>query len=168
MEPRARAGGRGRPEPASVLVGVISDTHGVIRPEALATLRGCAQILHAGDVGSPEVLQALQQIAPVVAVRGNVDRGDLARRLPATVVVEIGGLRLGVTHNLHLGLLDPQIDRLDVLVYGHSHRPGQSREKDCLLLNPGSAGPRRFGRPATVGLLRIRRGRARAELVSIA
>jgi putative phosphoesterase len=158
--------GRSKREP--VRVGVISDTHGMVRPEALAALRGCARILHAGDVGDPEVLHALQQVAPVVAVRGNVDRGELARRLPATAIVEIGGLRLGVTHNLHLGLLDPETDGLDVLVYGHSHRPEQHRRQRCLWLNPGSAGPSRFGRPATVALLRIVDRRARAQLVAIA
>ncbi len=158
----------GRPRREPIRVGVISDTHGLIRPEALAALRGCAHILHAGDVGSAEVLQALERVAPVFAVRGNIDRGDLARRLPATAVVEIGGLRLGVTHNLHLGLLDPETDRLDVLVYGHSHRPEQHRRQRCLWLNPGSAGPSRFGRPATLGLLRIVHRHARAELLPIA
>jgi len=158
----------GRPQREPILVGVISDTHGMIRPEALVALRGCSHILHAGDVGDPQVLQALQQIAPVVAVRGNGDRGELAHRLPATAVVEIGGLRLGVTHNLHLGLLDPETDRLDVLVYGHSHRPEQHRRQQCLWLNPGSAGPRRFGRPATVALLKIVNRRSRARVVSIA
>jgi len=157
-----------RPRREPILVGVISDTHGVIRAEALVALRGCSHILHAGDVGDPQVLQALQRIAPVIAVRGNVDRGELAHRLPATAVVEIGGLRLGVTHNLHLGLLDPETDRLDVLVYGHSHRPERRHRQRCLWLNPGSAGPCRFGRPATVALLKIAKGRPRAQVVSIA
>ena len=158
----------GAKRPKATLLGVISDTHGLIRSEALAALRGCEGILHAGDVGSFEVLAALQRIAPVSAVRGNVDRGDLARALPATLVFEAGGVRIGVTHILHSGLLDAEADDLDVLVYGHSHRPEQALREGCLFLNPGSAGPRRFGLPATVGLLRVAKGHARARLVRLA
>jgi putative phosphoesterase len=157
----------GAPHGGSILVGVISDTHGIVRPEALAALAGCDRILHAGDVGTAEVLSALERIAPLTAVRGNADRGDLARRLPATAVVELGGLRIGITHDALLSPLDAKADALSILVSGHSHRPAKERRDGTLFFNPGSAGPRRFGRPATVGRLRIARGRVRAQLVRI-
>ncbi len=149
-------------------VGVISDTHGLVRPEALAALRGSELILHAGDVGGPSVLAALRALAPVVAVRGNCDRGDWSRTLPAAETVEVAGALIHLLHDrLDLGL-DPRAAGLVAVVSGHTHRPAATRRDGVLHLNPGSAGPRRFGLPVSVARLVVDAGRAEAELVELA
>jgi uncharacterized protein len=148
-------------------IGVISDTHGLLRPEAVRALRGSALIVHAGDVGAPEVLEALRAIAPVVAVRGNNDRGGWARALRETETVEVDGARIHVLHDMKALALDPVTAGIDVVIAGHSHRPLSRRRDGVLLLNPGSAGPRRFTLPVSVARLTVRAGRARARLVAL-
>lgn len=140
------------------LVGVISDTHGLLRPQAVDALRGAELIIHAGDLGSIEVLEELQRLAPVFAVRGNVDKGILAR-LPATRVVEIGHLLIYVLHDAAQLDLDPVAAGFCAVVSGHSHRPAADRRGGVLFLNPGSAGPRRFEFPVSVARLHVRQGR---------
>lgn len=150
-----------------MLIGVLSDTHGEIRPEALRALRGAQRILHAGDVGSAHVLAALAAIAPVVAVRGNNDRGAWARRLPASVIAMVGGKRIHVVHDRNDLALDLGAAKIDVVICGHSHRPGIEEHDGVLFLNPGSAGPRRFRLPVCVARLRLGRGRPRVEIVPL-
>lgn len=148
-------------------VGVISDTHGLLRPEAVAALRGATLILHAGDVGSKAVLEALGRIAPVIAVRGNNDRDAWGRSLPEVTVTELAGVRTCVIHEVNTLRLDPAKERIDVVVSGHSHRPSVARRDGVLWLNPGSAGPRRFSLPVTVARLRIRKDAVDAEIVPL-
>lgn len=148
-------------------IGVISDTHSWLRPEALEALRGSQMILHAGDIGAPEILKQLEQIAPVTAVRGNVDREPWARRLRATEVVEIAGVSVYLLHILAQLDLKPETGGFGVVVYGHSHVPKQEVKNGVLYFNPGSAGPRRFKLPVTVGKLLIEDGRVRAETVEL-
>ena len=139
-------------------MGVISDTHGLLRPEAVEALQGSELILHAGDVGGPEVLEALEGIAPVVAVRGNMDRTPWARDLPETEVVEVGGAHIYILHDLATLSLDPWAAGFAVVISGHTHEPGAESEGGVLFLNPGSAGPRRFRLPVSVASLVIDRG----------
>ena len=151
----------------SILIGVISDTHGLLRPEALVALRGVDHIIHAGDVGAPEILDQLAAIAPVTAVRGNVDKGSWARRLAETEVVEFGRTSLYVLHDLGTLDLKPEAAGFDVVISGHSHVPKQEMLGGVLYFNPGSAGPRRFKLPVTVGRLRIEEGLVRGEIIPI-
>ena len=151
----------------SVTLGVISDTHGLLRPEAVQALRGSDRILHAGDVGSPEILEALAKIAPVTAVRGNVDTDPWARALPATEVVEAGGVSIYMLHDLGQLNLNPEAALFRVVVYGHSHQPKIEEKNGVLYFNPGSAGPRRFHLPVSVGRLMIAAGSVRAEVVEL-
>ena len=148
-------------------MGVISDTHGLVRPEAAAALRGSDLIVHAGDVGKPDVLDALREIAPVYAVRGNVDRGEWAADLPLTQAVEVGRVRLFVLHELGKLDLDPAAAGFAAVISGHSHRPALDLRDGVLFLNPGSAGPRRFRLPVALARLRVRDGRAAAELIEL-
>jgi uncharacterized protein len=148
-------------------IGVISDTHGLVRPEALRALRGADLIVHAGDVGTPEVLDALRAVAPVVAVRGNNDRGRWARALAETEVVERGGRALYVLHDLHELDVDPRAAGYDAVIAGHSHQPRVERRDGVLYLNPGSAGPRRFRLPICVARLHVDARRLRAEIVTL-
>lgn len=150
-----------------ILIGVISDTHSLLRPEALAVLRGSDQIIHAGDVGSPEILDELRAIAPVTAIRGNIDKGAWARRLPETEAVEVGGISIYVLHDLAQLDLKPEAAGFRVVIYGHSHVPKQETHGGVLYFNPGSAGPRRFKLPVTVGKLTVEGEKARAEIVNI-
>jgi uncharacterized protein len=136
-------------------VGVISDTHGLLREEALRELRGCDLVIHAGDVGRAEILHALQAIAPVIAVRGNVDTEEWALDLPWSEVVEANGARLYVVHNLKDLDMNPRAAGCDVVISGHTHRPGQFEKDGVLYINPGSAGPRRFDLPIGVARLRL-------------
>ena len=148
-------------------IGLISDTHGLLRPEALTALAGSDFIVHAGDIGSPEVLEGLARIAPVTAIRGNVDRGDWAARLAPTEVLDAGGAYLYVVHNIAELDLDPVAAGFQAVVSGHSHQPAM-REKDGILyINPGSAGPRRFSLPIAVGRLTISGGRIAPELIAL-
>src|SRR5205807_828884 len=128
-------------------IGVISDTHGLLRPQALAALRGSALIIHAGDVGDPAILAALGEIAPVFAVRGNVDRGAWANDLPASELVEFEQHSIYVLHDLGELDLDPASAGLHAVISGHSHRPSIETKRGVLYFNPGSAGPRRFDLP---------------------
>jgi putative phosphoesterase len=148
-------------------IGVISDTHGLLRPEAVEALRGVSQILHAGDVGSAQVLDGLRAIAPVTAVRGNVDVEAWARSLPLSEVVEAAGVSIYVLHILAELDLKPESAGFGVVVYGHSHAPKSEVKNGVLYFNPGSAGPRRFKLPVTVGKLVVEGGRVRGEIVEI-
>jgi len=150
-----------------VIFGIISDTHGLLRPEAVEALRGSDRILHAGDVGAPEILEALAQVAPVTAIRGNVDTGAWARSLPETAVVEAGGVSIYMLHDL--GRLDvkPEAAGFRVVIYGHSHHPKIEDKNGVLYFNPGSAGPRRFNLPVTLAKLRIDVGNVRADWVEL-
>jgi putative phosphoesterase len=136
-------------------IALISDTHGLLRPEVLPALAGCRRVLHAGDVGSPDILEALEPIGPVHAVRGNTDRDEWARALPETECVEVAGVTLYMIHILEELDLDPAAAGIDVVVYGHTHRPRVEERDGVLFVNPGSCGPRRFDLPVTVGRLTI-------------
>jgi hypothetical protein len=148
-------------------VGVISDTHGLLRPEALAALAGVERIVHAGDIGAPDVLAALGRIAPVTAVRGNNDRAGWAADIPETDVLEIGGVSLYVLHDLHELDLDPRAAGFAAVIAGHSHQPRMEERDGVLYLNPGSAGPRRFKLPISLARLTVTGPRLRAELVTL-
>jgi putative phosphoesterase len=134
-------------------VGLISDTHGLLRPEAIAALQGSQLIVHAGDVGNSEILESLRGIAPVVAVRGNVDKEEWAQRLPLTAVAEAGEVLIYVLHDVNAMDLNPRAAGFQIVVSGHSHEPGQMEREGVLYVNPGSAGPRRFQLPVTVARL---------------
>jgi uncharacterized protein len=149
------------------ILGVISDTHGLLRPEAIAVLRGCDQILHAGDVGASEILEILADIAPVTAVRGNVDTGPWARALPATQVVGARGVSIYILHDLAQLDLKPEAAGFRVVISGHSHKPRTEEKNGVLYFNPGSAGPRRFNLPVSVGKLLIQPGKVEAELIEL-
>jgi uncharacterized protein len=148
-------------------LGVISDTHGLVRPEALAALAGVERIVHAGDIGTPDVLEALGRIAPVTAVRGNNDRERWAADIPETDVLEIGDVSLYVLHDLHELDLDPRAAGFAAVIAGHSHQPRMEERDGVLYLNPGSAGPRRFKLPISLARLTVTGGRLRAELVTL-
>lgn len=149
------------------IVGVISDTHGLLRPEALAALRGSAHILHAGDVGAAAVLEELRKIAPVTVVRGNVDTGAWAHGIPHNEVAEFEGASIYMLHILSQLDLKPEAAGFAVVVYGHSHAPKSETKNGVLYFNPGSAGPRRFKLPVTVGKLVIEDGRVRGEIFAL-
>jgi len=146
---------------------VISDTHGLLRPQAVAALSGCEAVLHAGDVGGPEVLAALARVAPLHAVRGNVDHGRWADALPTTAAVELGGVLVYVLHDLAALDLDPAAAGVTAVIHGHTHRPSVERRGGVLYLNPGSAGPRRFRLPVSVARLIVTGGAVTAELVEL-
>ncbi|RIH87742.1 phosphodiesterase [Calidithermus terrae] len=148
-------------------VGLISDTHGLLRPQALEALAGADLILHAGDVGAEGVLQALARLAPVRAVRGNVDRGGWAARLPGSEFVEAGGTLIYLLHDLDTLDLEPAAAGVGVVLSGHTHRPAVFERAGVLYVNPGSAGPRRFRLPVSVGWLRLGEGGPRAEVVEL-
>lgn len=147
-------------------VGLIADTHGLLRAEAVQALCGVERIIHAGDIGTSEVLEALRAVAPVQAVRGNSDRGAWASRLPESLDLQLGGVRIRVLHDAKDLDLDPDAG-IGVVVSGHSHKPGVVRREGVLFVNPGSAGPRRFKLPVTVGYLTLTRGAAVAEIREI-
>jgi|SRR5579871_3921960 len=131
-------------------VGLISDTHGLMRESALRELRGSDLILHAGDIGQPEIVEALQALAPVVAVRGNIDTGAWAAAWPQTAVADAGPTLIYVLHDVHALDLDPAVAGFGMVVSGHSHQPGRVDRNGVVYVNPGSAGPRRFRLPVTV------------------
>lgn len=137
-------------------IGVISDTHGLLRSEAMVALAGSELIVHAGDVGQPEILDRLKTIAPVVAVRGNVDLGEWALALPLTEVVTVGDVQLYILHDLSTLDLSPAAAGFKAVIYGHSHQPSAEKGNGVLFLNPGSAGPKRFKLPIMLALLTIR------------
>ncbi len=150
------------------LVGVISDTHGLLRPEVIKALEGVSLIIHAGDIGTPAVLDSLEKIAPVIAVRGNTDRDGWACRLPLTEVVEIGGVSLYVLHDLGRLDLHPAVSGFSAVISGHSHEPAIEHRNNVLFLNPGSAGPKRFTLPVSIALLRIENNSVKPELLTLA
>lgn len=151
-----------------IRVGVISDTHGLLRPQAVRALSGVDHVIHAGDVGRPDVLDALRPLAPLTVVRGNVDHGGWADGLPETAEVELGGAWFHVRHILEDLDVDPAAAGFDVVVVGHSHRPRIERRPDgVLVLNPGSAGPRRFTLPVTVALVEIADAVPAARIVEL-
>jgi putative phosphoesterase len=152
---------------SSYLLGLISDTHGLMRSEALDALQGSDLIIHAGDIGDPAVLESLATIALVRAIRGNNDRGAWAAKLPATEVVELGSHSIYVLHNLMELDLDPAAAGFITVVCGHSHKPAVEKRGSVLFVNPGSAGPRRFKLPVTVATMTLRLGRCEAHVVPL-
>jgi putative phosphoesterase len=147
-----------------MLIGVISDTHGLLRPEALAALAGVEHIIHAGDVGNPEIIPRLAEIAPVTAIRGNVDTQPWARDLPAWEVVTLAGRTIFVIHDVGDLDLDPAAAGFDMVVSGHSHMPKVETRQGVVYLNPGSAGPRRFRLPVAMALVDLASDQIRPEL----
>jgi len=156
-----------RGQSSTSFVGVISDTHGLVRPQALAALAGAERIIHAGDIGSPTVLIALETIAPVVAVRGNNDQDAWAAAIPETMIVAVDGLRLYVLHDVKTLDFDPATAGFSGVICGHSHRPRLEQQTGVWFINPGSAGPRRFTLPVTVARLYVYGGTLTAELVEL-
>jgi len=148
-------------------IGVISDTHGLLREQVKSRLRGCALIVHAGDVDSPSVLTELRAIAPIVAVRGNMDRGYWARELEEVEYVDIGSAKLCVLHDRGALNVRSLPAGTNIVIYGHSHKPHVQHLDGVLYLNPGSAGPRRFGLPISMALLHVRPGDIEPELIEI-
>jgi len=148
-------------------IGVISDTHGLLRPEALQALAGAQHLIHAGDVGAPAVLEELRKLAPITAVRGNNDVGAWAAELPPAVTFELEGLRLHLLHDVAELAIDPATESIHAVIAGHSHRPALRESGGVLFLNPGSAGPRRFSLPVSVAWLEIDNGRPQARLVEL-
>ncbi len=134
-------------------IGVISDTHGLLRPEAVQALAGCAHILHAGDVGNDDILNALRTIAPLTAIRGNVDHAGVCGKLPATDTIDLDRHRIYMLHSREDLDLHPQAAGIAAVIFGHSHQPEISWSNGVLYFNPGSAGPRRFTLPVTLGIL---------------
>ncbi len=161
---RVPVASRSRPAADCVRIGLISDTHGLLRPEALDALAGVQEIIHAGDIGGPEVIDRLRAVAPVHVVRGNNDHGPRTRKLPLRLDLQIGGIRIQVLHDVKEFAVDQAADRIDVVVSGHSHKPGIVQCNGVLFVNPGSAGPRRFKLPVTIGYLTIAEGDARAQI----
>jgi putative phosphoesterase len=151
-----------------MLIGIVSDTHGLLRPELLAALAGVNHILHAGDVGDPDILTELARIAPVTAIRGNVDTHGPCALLPATELIELAGCLIYMVHAREDLDLSPHAAGISAVIYGHSHKPSIEHLQRVLYLNPGSAGPRRFNLPITFALLRIKEGVPAAEIVSLA
>lgn len=150
-----------------MLIGVVSDTHGLLRPELPPALAGVDHILHAGDVGDPAILAELRRIAPVTAIRGNVDRSGPCAELPPTEIVELAGCFMYMIHSIDDLDVKPRAAGIGVVVYGHSHQPSVEHRDGVLYLNPGSVGPRRFNLPVSLALLRIEDGRVGAEIVPL-
>lgn len=148
-------------------IGLISDTHGLLRKEAVEALRGSELIIHAGDVGKEEILEELREIAPVIAVRGNVDKGPWGQALPETAVAEASAVLIYVLHDVNALDLDPSAAGFHIVVSGHSHKPGKTERNGVLYINPGSAGPRRFQLPVTVARLKLERAPYEVEFVDL-
>ena len=148
-------------------IGLISDTHGLLRPEALAALQGCDHLIHAGDIGKPEILAQLQAIAPLSAVRGNNDQGAWAEDLPERLLLKFGRTALYVLHDLADLDIDPQAHGIAAVIAGHSHKPHLEERHGVLYINPGSAGPRRFHLPIGLGFVHLEQGRVRPELIEL-
>jgi uncharacterized protein len=149
------------------LIGIISDTHGLVRPEALQALKGVEMILHAGDIGNQDVLDTLHQIAPVVAVRGNNDKGEWAQSLPDWEVVEAGEVSIYMLHNVKEIDISPSGGGFQVVVSGHSHQPSVTEQRGVLYVNPGSAGPRRFKLPVSVAHLHVHGDKVQAKIIEL-
>jgi putative phosphoesterase len=155
--------GAGAP-PRMVRVGVISDTHGLLRPEAEARLAGADHIIHAGDIGAPDIVPRLLRLAPVTAIRGNVDEDAWAEAYPETAVVTLAGRRIHILHDRAALAFDPAASGFSVVISGHSHRPKVETSGGVLYLNPGSAGRRRFGLPVTLAIIELTAGGAEARI----
>lgn len=162
---RARRTGNRELATGNVLIGVISDTHGRMHPKALEALRGSDVILHAGDIGSEDILVNLRKVAPVHAIVGNIDIEPLTSQYPATEVVGVGGHSIYMLHNVRALDVDPKAAGFAAVIFGHSHKPEFYFEKGVLFFNPGSAGPRRFSLPISVGKIRIKDGELLPEIV---
>jgi uncharacterized protein len=152
---------------AMMRIGAISDTHGLLRPEAVTALAGVDHILHAGDVGDARILDALRAIAPVTAIRGNIDTSGPCAALPATELVELGGTVFYLLHDVKQLDLDPGSASISVVLSGHSHKPLIEHRRGVLFLNPGSAGPRRFSLPITLAMVTLGDGAPRAEVIDL-
>jgi hypothetical protein len=150
-----------------IRIGLISDTHGLLRPEVVVAFKGVDRILHAGDIDQPQVLAALEEIAPVTAVRGNMDSGRWARRLPASDTIEVDGLYLHVLHDLQRLDLDPLAADISAVISGHTHRPLIEERQGVVYINPGSAGYGRSGQPASVARLSISQAKLTAEIIEL-
>jgi putative phosphoesterase len=148
-------------------VGVISDTHGLLRPNALQALEGSDLIIHAGDVGNPEILDSLRSLAPLIAVRGNVDHGEWAHLLPQTQIAEVGEVLIYVLHDRHELDLDPAAAGFNAVISGHSHMPSIEQRNGVLYLNPGSAGPRRFSKPVSLAQITVQNGSISARIIPL-
>ena len=148
-------------------VGLLSDTHGLLRPEAFAALRGSNYIIHAGDIGDADILSKLAEIAPVIAIRGNVDHDTWTRKIPETNVLEVGGLSIYILHNLAMLDLKPEASGFSTVIYGHTHVPKQELKNKVLYFNPGAAGPKRFKLPVSVGKLIIENGNIQATTITL-
>ena len=152
---------------ALCVIGVISDTHGLLRSEAIEFLKNCNLIVHAGDFGHPDILKALKDIAPTCAIRGNIDRGSWSQKMPEKDVVEVEGKFLFVIHNLDDLDLDPVAAGFDAVIFGHSHMPISYEKDGVLYFNPGSAGPRRFKLPVTIGRITIVDSGLKSEIIDL-
>jgi putative phosphoesterase len=148
-------------------IGIVSDTHGLLRPEVLPALADVARILHAGDLGRPDIVPALTEVAPVTAIRGNIDREPWAQAYPETVALELAGRRILMLHDREALDRDPAAEGFDLVVSGHSHRPGAETLDGVLYLNPGSCGPRRFRLPVTLALLDLTAAPLAPEFVTL-
>ncbi|HEX5606825.1 MAG TPA: metallophosphoesterase family protein [Candidatus Binatia bacterium] len=148
-------------------VGVISDTHGLVRPEAIDALKGSELILHAGDIGKPEVLTALATIAPVIAIRGNNDRGAWAKKLPDILRLRVNGFAVYIIHNVNELEVDPAAEGFRAVISGHSHKPSITNLDGVMFLNPGSAGPRRFKLPVVVARLAVQKPKIHAAIIEL-
>lgn len=148
-------------------IGVISDTHGLLRPEAKAFLAGCDHIVHGGDIGNQAILDALAAIAPLTVVRGNNDRGAWGEEVPETALLTVGGVRIYAIHDIGQLDIDPVAEGVSVVVYGHSHKPVVERRAGVLYLNPGSAGPRRFSLPISAAEIVVEDGIADARVIEL-
>jgi uncharacterized protein len=155
------------PFPSPTLIGLISDTHGLLRPSALRAMQGAELIIHAGDVGNPAILDALRKIAPIVVVRGNVDTEQWAEALPITAVAEAGAIQIYVLHDVKQLDLNPKTAGFSIVVSGHSHQPGQTERDGVIYINPGSAGPRRFQLPITVARLDLKQRPWKAAFIDV-
>jgi putative phosphoesterase len=151
----------------AAIIGLISDTHGLMRQEALAALKGSDLIIHAGDVGKPEIIEQLRALAPVVAVRGNIDKGAWVSRLPATAVAEARSARIYILHDIQQLDLDPAAAGFNLVVSGHSHKSSRAEQDGVIYVNPGSAGPRRFRLPATVARLDLKKSPWTVEFIDL-
>jgi len=153
--------------PGRLRIGLISDTHGLLRPEALDYLAGCDHIVHGGDIGGPDILERLGKIAPLTVVRGNNDTAAWARAIPETVRLDLGGVGLFVIHDLKALAIDPAAVGLRVVIAGHSHKPSRTERGGVLYVNPGSAGRRRFSLPISAGELLIENGQVEVKLATL-
>lgn len=150
-----------------MIIGVISDTHGLLRPEAINALRGSEHIIHAGDIGDAAIIPALEKIAPVTAIRGNIDVEPWTKRFPETELVELAGMHIYILHDVNALDLNPKAAGFAVVISGHSHQPKQETRDGVLYFNPGSAGPKRFKLPTTVGRLEIVDGKMTGKIIEL-